>query len=223
MKIAPLWDQLTHSISQLPSSTLLMGALAAMLMGLLGTALLRSVPALGRLLRTLSTFALMAILVLVILQVSRMDPRFEIAVPQIGLPEQVVEGGETRIPLARDGHFWLNAEVNGQPARFLIDTGATITAVSEGTARRAGLTPRRGGLPVQMQTANGMIAAEMTSIDELHFGNVTATGIDALIAPGLGDTNVLGMNFLSRLGSWRVENNVLIIVPKPSKSSEKSV
>ena len=34
-----------------------------------------------------------------------------------------------------------------------------------------------------------------------------------VIAPNLGRTNVLGMNVLSRLSSWRVEDNTLILVP----------
>lgn len=220
MEIAPVWDQLTHIISQLPQSGLLMAAVGAMLLGVFGTMLLRPAPVFGRLLRTLSTFALMGILVLVVLQISRMDPRFEIAVPEIGLPEQVVEGGETRIPLSADGHFWLTANVNGEPARFLVDTGATLTAVSEETAQRAGLEPRQGGIPVRMQTANGAIGAQLTSIEDLRFGNVRAHGIDALIAPGLGKTNVLGMNLLSRLASWRVEDNTLIIVPQTPEKLE---
>jgi aspartyl protease family protein len=99
------------------------------------------------------------------------------------------------------------------PARFLVDTGATLTAVSSDTAERAGLAPRRAGIPIRMQTANGMVAAKLTEIDDLRFGNVAAHGLDAIIAPGLGPTNVVGMNLLSRLSSWRVENNVLILVP----------
>ena len=213
MDFAPIWDQLAQSISALPQSGLLIAAVGAMLLGVLGSMIFRSVPALGRLLRGASTLGLMAVLVMVVLQLSRMDPRFEFAVPEIGLPEQVVEGGETRVPLARDGHFWLRAEINGHPARFLVDTGATLTAVSAETAIASGLDPRDAGLPVRMQTANGTVAAELTTIDELRFGNVAARGLDAVIAPNLGPTNVLGMNFLSRLASWRVEGNTMILVP----------
>jgi len=213
MDLAPLWDQIAHSLRELPQSSLLMAALAAMALGLLGSFVIRRAPGLGRLLRTVSTLGLMGVLLLVVLQVSRMDPRFEMAVPQLGLPEQVVEGGETRVEMARDGHFWLNATVNGAPANFLVDTGATVTAVSPDTAAAAGLAGRSGGLPVMMQTANGPIAAEMTSIDELRFGNVAARGLDAIIAPGLGHTNVMGMNLLSRLASWRVEGKTMILVP----------
>src|SRR5690606_32181658 len=112
----------------------------------------RDVP-LGLFIRRLSTLALGGILVILVLQLSRFDPRIELAVPQIGLPEQVVEGGETRIPLAPDGHFWLRAEVNGEPVAFMVDTGATLTAVSTQVAERVGLDPRTGGIPVRLNTA----------------------------------------------------------------------
>lgn len=213
MDFAPVWDQLAHNIAQVPRSGLLMAALAAMLLGVIGSMLIRRVPALGRLMRVASTLMLVGILVLVVMQLSRMDPRFEMAIPELGLPEQVVEGEETRIKRAPDGHYWLRAEINGHPANFLVDTGATLTAVSSETAAAAGLRPREGGLPVRMQTANGSVAADLTTIDELRFGNVAARGLDAIIAPGLGPTNVIGMNLLSRLASVRLEGNTMILVP----------
>jgi len=213
MEFAPLWDQIALSIREVPRSGLLMAAMGAMLLGLIGTMLIGRVPLLGRTMRTVSTVGLMGVLLLVVLQLSRLDPRFSMAVPEMGLPQQVVEGGETRVPLAPDGHYWIRAQVNGQEVNFLVDTGATLTAVSTDTAELAGLEPRAGGLPIRMQTANGSVAAEMTAIDSLRFGNVAAHGLDAIIAPGLGSTNVIGMNLLSRLASVRIEEGVLILVP----------
>ena len=213
MDFAPVWDQLAHSVNEMPRSGLLMAALGAMLLGLVGSIVLRPAPLLGRLMRTTSTLALMGILLLVVLQLSRMDTRFDLAVPEVGLPEQVVEGGETRLARRPDGHYWLRAEINGHAANFLVDTGATLTAVSSETAAAAGLEPREAGLPVRMQTANGAVAAELTTIDELRFGNIVSRGLDAVIAPGLGPTNVIGMNFLSRLASVRLEGETMILVP----------
>lgn len=213
MDFAPIWDQLAHSIREVPRSGLLIAAIGAMALGLLGSMVVSRSRALGRAMRFASTFVLMGVLLLIVLQLSRLDPRFSLAVPELGLPEQVVEGGETRVPMARDGHFWLTASVNGHQASFLVDTGATLTAVSAETAEAAGLEAREGGLPIRLQTANGAIAAQMTAIDDLRFGNVEARGLDAIIAPGLGPTNVIGMNLLSRLASWRVEGNTLILVP----------
>jgi len=213
MDIAPIFDQLAHSIREIPQSGLLMAALFAMVAGVLGSILMKRVPAFGRILRLISTLVLVGVLVLVVLQLSRLDPRFSIAVPEIGLPEQVVEGRETRVPMHVDGHYWLEADVNGHRAEFLVDTGATLTAISEDTARAAGLEERDGGLPIRLNTANGVVAAYMTNIDEMRFGNVAARGLDAVIAPGLGQTNVIGMNLLSRLASVRIESNELILTP----------
>ena len=90
MDFAPVWDQLVHSIGALPKSGLLLAAVGAMLLGLIGSLLIRPVPALGRLLRVTSTLGLMGILLVVVLQLSRMDPRFELAVPEIGLPSSAL-------------------------------------------------------------------------------------------------------------------------------------
>jgi aspartyl protease family protein len=213
MDLASIWEQLAHNLRALPQSQLMLAALAAMALGVLGSLVFRRVPALGRTLRGASTLGLMGVLVLVVLQLSRLDSRFDMAVPQLGLPEQVVEGRETRIPLAPDGHYWLRATVNGAPVDFLVDTGATLTAVSTETAERIGLEPRGAGIPVRMQTANGSVSAQLTTIDEFRFGNVAARGIDAIIAPGLGPTNVIGMNVLSRLASVQFANRTMILVP----------
>jgi aspartyl protease family protein len=129
------------------------------------------------------------------------------------MPAQTVQGGETRIPMSRDGHFWLRARINGTPARFLIDTGATVTALSSDTAADAKLRAQPLRESVVLKTANGTIEAQLGTIDELRFGNIVARDLDAIVAPGLGDTNVIGMNLLSRLASWRVEENTLILVP----------
>ena len=213
MDIAPAFEAIAETIRSIPRSELLIAAVAAMLAGFIGGILARRKVAGGRLISTLSTLTLGAILLTVVLQLSRFDPRLDVAVPGLGLPEQTVVGEETRIPMAADGHFWLQAEVNGVKANFLIDTGATLTAVSPDVAELAGLTPRRAGIPVRIKTANGAVNAQMTTIDRLQFGSVEASGIDAVIAPTLGETNVLGMNVLSRLTSWRVENQTMIFVP----------
>jgi aspartyl protease family protein len=213
MDLATIWDSLLRVISQIPNSGLLLATVGAIALSWLGSALMNREIGFGRFLRGASSVALVAIFAMVMLQVSRFDPRYGMAVPELGLPEQVVEGGETRIAMGRDGHFWIGAQVNGQRVNFMVDTGATLTAVSASTAERIGLEPRVGGIPIMLKTANGTISAEIGTADELKFGNVVARGLDTVIVPNLGETNVIGMNLLSRLASWRVEGQTLILVP----------
>ncbi len=210
-----LLEAARNAVSALTNSQLLLIALAAMVVGWIGAMMIRRGVRMGRFVRAASTLVLVGVLGLVVLQLARFDPRLAVALPQIGMPEQVVEGGETRITQSADGHFWLRAEINGVPANFLVDTGATVTAVSQDLAREAGLEPRRGGLPVMIGTANGSVNAQLSTIDEMRFGNVAARGLDVVIAPTLGETNVVGMNLLSRLKSYRVENRAseMILVP----------
>lgn len=193
-----------------PLLALAVGAIFAVT---LGGMIRRATPRLGGLVQGLGNLALVAALLLTIVQVARLTTGNDLALPQIGLPEQRVTGGETRIAMSNDGHFWLQAKVNGRPYRFLVDTGATLTALSESTATEAQVPIQPLRQSVMMKTANGTIRAELARIDEMRFGNVVARDLDAVIAPGLGETNVLGMNLLSRLASWRVEGRTLVLVP----------
>ena len=96
---------------------------------------------------------------------------------------------------------------------MLIDSGATVTAVSTSTAREAKVDAAPGLAPVVLRTANGAAPAETGRIEELRVGNIVARNLRIVTAPGLGDLDVLGMNFLSKLQSWRVEGRTLILVP----------
>lgn len=136
---------------------------------------------------------------------------------RLGISGQSVEGDTVRIRQSPDGHFYARVSINGRPTRMLIDSGATITALSVETAERAGIDISRAGLPVLLNTANGTISArrgvaQTVSID----GQLETRDLSVVVAPSFGDVNVIGMNFLSRLGSWRVEQRTLILEPDRS-------
>ena len=203
----------------LADQPLLALAMAAIFVTVLGGMVGRASPGFGRMLQGVGNLGLVAALLLTIAQVARFTTDTDLALPQVGLPRQTVEGGETRVRIGRDGHFWIDATVNGLPRRFMVDTGATLTALSPTAAREADLKPGTLRQPVLLRTANGTISADLVTIDELRFGNVVARDLDAVVAPGMGEVNVIGMNLLSRLASWRVEGSMLILVPKHSEVS----
>lgn len=130
-----------------------------------------------------------------------------------GAPDQKVVGRTLRVAISGDGHYWVDGMVNSTPTRFLIDSGASITALSEKTATAAALNidPQRF---VTMQTANGPARAAPSSISGLTVGTIRANDLPVVVSPAFGDINVLGMNFLSQLKSWRVENGEMILEPR---------
>ena len=184
----------------------------------------RRVPLIGTLLR-LACWAVIAVLLVgAVQQRSLFDPYFARLTRFLNLnkaEEQQVSGRELRVPMGRDGHFWVRARINGVERRLLIDSGATITALSVETAQAAGLEPEESPFPVILKTANGTVAAQTSSVASLHIGNIVARRLPVVVSPAFGDTEVIGMNFLSKLKSWRVEGTTLIMVPHhPQDSGE---
>ena len=175
--------------------------------------LLQRIPYVGRVIRFLFSLGLLAFLIFMLIQQAPYQPELSRLADSLGLDNQKVSGKELRVEMAPDGHFWVVASINGVKARMLIDSGATVTALSEQTARAAGVRTATGLTPVMLQTANGIAPARKGSIDELRVGNIVARNLKIVTAPGLGELDVLGMNFLSKLDSWRVQGRTLILVP----------
>jgi aspartyl protease family protein len=126
--------------------------------------------------------------------------------------QEVREGGEVRIRKSPDGHFWVDAEVNGTAVRFLVDSGATTTSISSETAREARVEAN-GGMPVIVETANGTVSAQRGLIERLQVGTLERRNLPVHMSDAFGDMNVLGMNFLSSLSSWGVEGQTLVLKP----------
>ena len=126
--------------------------------------------------------------------------------------EPIVAGSEVRIPMAVDGHFWVEGSINGSPVKFLVDSGATVTTIDRATALRAGATVDDARDQV-VRTGNGIIKVATGRADTLELGPIERRDMNLHIAGTDADLNVLGMNFLSSLQRWGVEGRWLILVP----------
>ena len=178
------------------------------------------------LVRIVTRFALTAALVgvtfFVLTRREAFDPYLGRLAELVNLDRQTVAGAETRIEMSRDGHFWARARIDGVERRLLIDSGATVTALSTDTAAAAKLEPRDEPFPLVLKTANGLVRPQTATIGELGLGNIVARDLAVVVSPAFGDTNVLGMNFLSRLKSWRVEGRTLILTPNHPQEGDLS-
>jgi aspartyl protease family protein len=113
-----------------------------------------------------------------------------------------------------DGHFNIEANVDGADVRFLIDTGATGTVLSEQDAVRAGIAVDALAFNRPVQTANGLAFVAQTRVGRLEIGPFALrnVGVGVLRDDQL-NTSLLGMNVLSRFASLKVEGDRLILTP----------
>ena len=123
--------------------------------------------------------------------------------------EPIIAGSEVRIPMAIDGHFWVEGSINGSPVKFLVDSGATVTTIDRATAVRAGATVEEAR-DQMVRTGNGMIRVSRGRAQSLQIAAIERENVGLHIVDG-DDMNVLGMNFLSSLSRWGVEGRWLVL------------
>ncbi|MBU2277372.1 MAG: retroviral-like aspartic protease family protein [Gammaproteobacteria bacterium] len=119
--------------------------------------------------------------------------------PNQQLKSTVGAGGERTVNLIanRQGHYVGTLKLNGQNVDFLLDTGATMVAVSADVARRTGMIQGRA---YQTATANGIATVYQSQIDQLQLGDIVLTNLNASIVPNLtGSEILLGMSALKHL------------------------
>lgn len=206
--------------AQVPLADYLLGqplilvALVGLLLAALGWRLEVSHHRLSSHLRTAGYLGMFAAGLLIVVDSARKAERSDVALELVGRTQAEVVGGETVIPLGADGHFRAVAQINGQDLSVLIDTGATYTSIEEAAARRLEIVNNSSRLPVELGTANGTISARFGRASEIRLGAIEARDVDVAITP---DTDspvaVIGMDILSRLEGWRVENEKLILSP----------
>jgi aspartyl protease family protein len=124
-----------------------------------------------------------------------------------------VQNGTVRIKKSEDGHFYVDAELNGRRVNLLIDSGATSTSLSVSAAKTAGVEVSTSGFPVAIDTANGITTAWRARVNKLSVGPIVREDMPVLVSESFGEIDVLGMDFLSSLTGWRVERDTMILNP----------
>lgn len=122
--------------------------------------------------------------------------------------------GERTITLVADsqGHFMSEGQINGKSTRFLVDTGATVLAISEAEAKRMGL-PYLQGQPARLRTANGEIMGYQVSLNTVRLGSHTSYNVAAVVLSTDMPFALLGNSFLARF-NMRRENDRMVLEPR---------
>ena len=112
-----------------------------------------------------------------------------------------------------DGHFRIQARVNGGRVTFMVDTGASDIVLTPGDARRIGIDPATLVFDQFAETANGTVSGAAIRLDSLVMGSIEMNQLPATVNGADMSESLLGMEFLNRLSGWRVEHGVLTLVP----------
>ncbi|MFI4933277.1 MAG: TIGR02281 family clan AA aspartic protease [Caulobacterales bacterium] len=138
------------------------------------------------------------------------------AAPQVAVataPEAAANGygGDASIAKSSDGHFWADADVDGHPVHFLIDTGATYVALTSDDAQKLGIDLSSLNYNATVTTANGPARAAPVKLGVISVGRAEVSSVDAFVIDrGLG-TSLLGMSYLGRLSKFEATPDAMIL------------
>ena len=114
--------------------------------------------------------------------------------PKVARPVVTDASGVVVIERSHDQHFYVEGAINGHPVTFLVDTGASLVSVSDGFARKIGLS---AGAPAIFNTAAGRVIGRIVPEASVEVGGIRVDGIR--IGTGTGDRALLGQNFLNKV------------------------
>lgn len=112
---------------------------------------------------------------------------------------------------SRNGHYYVEAHIRGQPIRFLVDTGASDIILTLDAARRIGITPEPRQFTKTYHTANGTVLGAPIRLPHFQVGSFVLRNVPASVNNAPMDISLLGMAFFNKLSSYRVENDTLTI------------
>lgn len=129
-----------------------------------------------------------------------------------GSPQMVIaDGDQIAVPRSRDGHYYLTLQINGNPIRFVVDTGATDMVLTQSDATRVGLDLDTLNYLGRASTANGEVRTAFVRLDQVVLGGVTDQNVAAVVNEGQMDQSLLGMGYLQRWGRIEIAGGELIL------------
>jgi aspartyl protease family protein len=135
--------------------------------------------------------------------------------PRSGVvPDATPTPGRRSHTIGKDprGHYSTEGRVDGRRLDFMVDTGASVIALTESSAARVGIRPSRSDYNAPVSTANGVVKAARARLDSVDIGGLEVRDVDAMVLPdGVLSENLLGLSYLSRLRRFEFAGGKLVL------------
>ncbi|HKA77164.1 MAG TPA: TIGR02281 family clan AA aspartic protease [Pseudolabrys sp.] len=142
----------------------------------------------------------------------RADAQAAVVQPSFEPREPSSSGRSLMLEADRQGHFEVEARVEGRFIDFIVDTGASLVVLRESAAAQAGIRPQLRDYTATAVTANGKIKAAPARIERIEVGGITVYDVPAIVLPDEAlAKNLLGVSFLSRLKRYEYANGRLVL------------
>jgi aspartyl protease family protein len=125
-------------------------------------------------------------------------------------PQFTAQDGSIELQRSPDGHFYADVRINGATVHMLVDTGASLIALSRDDAQIAGVATSIGMDDVVGEGAGGPVHGEFARLESVELGPLSASGLDAVILDG-GRQSLLGQSFLSRFASVQIDGDRMVL------------
>jgi len=117
-----------------------------------------------------------------------------VSTPAAGAPAQVLK--------AADGHYWADALIEGRAVRVMVDTGASVVALTRDDAARLGLRLESADFSATVVTASGPVRAAAVELQAVAVAGARVDRVEALVVEAGLPHSLLGMSYLGRLSSF---------------------
>jgi aspartyl protease family protein len=163
--------------------------------------------------RTIASFAAVAIAAAIIVPRYASQATVGHAAPALMTAQPAAyDSRSVIVPRNAQGHFQIGGRVDGRPLTFMVDTGASVIALTAEAAASLGIRPSPNEFTATVSTANGTVRAAPVELGMVEIEDVTVHDVTAVVLPdGALTQNLLGMSFLSRLHRWEFADGKLVL------------
>lgn len=137
-------------------------------------------------------------------------PSGKVPVPEAAVSASSGERRETTLEREGNGHFYTHAKVNGELMRFIVDTGASVVALTVEDAERLGLAVDPAKFEVVGEGASGPIRGQNLTLDSVEIEGKRVENVRAVVLEG-SRLSLLGQSYLSRMGEVQMKGDYMVL------------